>query len=173
MLSVQWLLSKGLVGGCLLLLLSACGSTEGFHLRGTDPLAMQQAKVAVLGESGTEFGNSVRAALQSHGAVLSDPSTASILLTLQAPVELRRVSGYSTTRAVNAFRYTTEAKFSLQRQGTAEVVADSVAQSQVQTYDNEYVLGAEEESDQIKAGLKRDLARLLALKVAAFQRNSP
>jgi outer membrane lipopolysaccharide assembly protein LptE/RlpB len=48
-----------------------------------------------------------------------------------------------------------------------------VAQSQVQAYDSEYVLGTQEEADQIKTNLRRDVARLLALKIAALQRKNP
>ncbi|MBK8454681.1 MAG: LPS assembly lipoprotein LptE [Thiofilum sp.] len=164
-------LMTGLVWAWLTLILSACGGETGFHLRGSDPIAMQSLKVAVEGENNTEFGSLVRSVLQARGAVLSDATTAEILLTLQAPLESRRVSGYSATRAVSAFRYTTEASFSLKRQGTAQVLTDSVAQSQVQAYDSEYVLGTQEEADQIKSNLRREVARLLALKVVAFQRN--
>ena len=164
-------LKKGLVWLWLTLVLSACGGGTGFHLRGSDPMAIQSLKVAVEGEDSTEFGSLVRLALQTRGAVLSDASSAEVVLTLQTPIESRRVSGYSATRAVSAFRYTTEARFGLKRQGAAEALIDSVAQSQVQAYDSEYVLGTQEEADQIKANLKRDVARLLALKVAAFKHN--
>lgn len=162
-------LKSGLVWALLTLVLSACGGENGFHLRGTDPMGMTQMKVALEG-GGTDFNQLVKTALQNRGATMTDAANAELIVNLQEPVESKRVSGYSSTRAVSAFRYTTEAAFSIKRQGDTEAVSDSVAQSQVQAYDSEYVLGTQEEADQIKINLKRDVARLLALKIAAFKK---
>ncbi|MEN9434848.1 MAG: hypothetical protein RLZZ422_2437 [Pseudomonadota bacterium] len=172
MFRVQYL-KLGLVWGLLALVLSGCAGETGFHLRGSDPMGVIKLKIALAGDTKSEWGQLVKSSLQSRGATLTDEASAEVLLTLQSPVESKRVSGYSSTRAVSAFRYSTEAKFSIKRQGSTEVVNDSVAQSQVQAYDSEYVLGTQEEADQIKTNLRRDVARLLALKMAALQRKNP
>ena len=154
---------------CLMLGLSSC-SGSGFHLKGADPMVMQGRTLAIEGgATNAEFVALVKLALQGRGAVLTDAANAELVVKMVSVTESRRVSGYSSTRAVSGFRYMTEANFTLQPKGAVAPISDSVAQSQSQTYDSDYVLGTQEEAEQIKASLRREVARLLALKVAAFK----
>lgn len=165
-------LSLSMVAG-----LAAC-SGSGFHLRGHNPqLAngslLADHKLVVTGvDSRSDFGQAVQTQLQRAGAAMTTATdeTATGVLQVGGVRETRTVSGYSSTRQVKEFNHLSQVSFTYRAKGADKAVSDTVSTSRIQTYDGTYVLGTSEEEKSIRAELRVELARLLALRVGALNR---
>lgn len=157
--------------------LTACAGS-GFHLRGQNPqLAntglLADHKLVVTGvDTRSDFGRALQTQLKRAGADLTTATDQAATAVLQVGHvrETRSVSGYSSTRQVKEFNQLSQVSFTYRVKGTDQSVSDTVSASRIQTYDGTYVLGTSEEEKTIRAELRSELARLLALRVAALQR---
>lgn len=157
--------------GCIVALtgLTACGG--GWQLKGyEESKALANAAPRTIFVKGislnSDFGEALRDALaNANSRVVEDASMADMQVTLKYREE-RVVSGFSATRSVREFDHQLELKYSVSQKERAQPIEDTIFRSQTQTYDSEYVLGTQEESDTIKRDLRRQVAQDLVNRLA-------
>jgi len=159
---------------CLLSLAACSGS--GFQLRGSDSPITQplKGKVVILSDAATqhEFSHALRRALQKAGALVqsaeAEPDTAGIRLNITQIEQDKTVSAYSSVRQVREFNHFIIVSFTAKADANSEALVSQVRAERSQVYDSRYVLGVAEEAQQIKAELRAEAARLLALRLRAL-----
>lgn len=157
--------------------LTACAGS-GFHLRGHNPqlsggtLLADQTLVVTGIDTRSDFGLALQTQLKRAGARMTTATdeAATGVLNVGGVRETRTVSGYSSTRQVKEFNHLSQLSFTYRAKGSDKVVSDTIRASRIQTYDGTYVLGTSEEEQTIRAELRAELARLLALRVGALNR---
>lgn len=149
--------------------LSACGG--GWKLKGYEAEKAQAnaAPLAILVQGvslNSAFGEALKSVARQRGSRLVKDSAAAEVVVQASYKEDRIVSGYSASRAVREFDHQAEITFTATH--GEKVVKDTIFRSQIQTYDSEYVLGTQEESDTIKRNLRQEVARALLNRLAAI-----
>lgn len=111
--------------------------------------------------------------LRSHGAELVTADRPGvIILNINDVEEDTTVSAYSAVRQVREFSHYIELDFLAQRKlatGKSRQVEATLRADQVQIYDSQYVLGGNEEESAIQEALRKEVVRLLALRLATFK----
>lgn len=149
--------------------LSACGG--GWELKGykAEKAQTNAAPLTILVQGislNSAFGEALQSVARQRGSRLVKEAADAEVTVKAHYKEDRVVSGYSASRAVREFDHQAEVTFTAMH-GEKEV-KDTIFRSQVQTYDSEYVLGTQEESDTIKHNLRQEVARALLNRLAAI-----
>ncbi|MFN3785569.1 MAG: LPS assembly lipoprotein LptE [Thiothrix sp.] len=156
----------------LLLAVAGC-SGEPFHLRGSKllPELIRQGVDLQGVDPRSDFGIALRDGLEDVGVtILPHPLAGATTLTIVNLRETKTVSGYSSTRQVREFNHALQLDFQVKTPDMAEAVTRSVRAERSQVYDGQYVLGTAEEEALIKDALRREVVRLLLLRLQALQR---
>lgn len=171
--------SLSVVKGWLVLLLLAIllqGCSAGFKPRGADSLTqlpLRGLSVLISSEQQPSFARVLRSGLEDSGAQLVGTTAPGVIvLNIVGLEEDKTVSAYSAIRQVREFNHYIELDFSASRQLSGvkpRQVTAKVRAERSQIYDSQYVLGANEEERAIQNELRKEVVRLLALRLGVLR----
>lgn len=136
------------------------------------PLLLEQVYIAE-NQLRPDFVTVLKRVLQDNGAQLVDAAAPGVIvLNVTGLDEDKTVSAYSSVRQVREFNHYIDLNFTAQKSpvktGKAEPAVSKVRAERTQIYDSRYVLGVSEEELNIRAELRAEVVRLLALKLSVL-----
>lgn len=148
----------------LCLALSACG----FHLRETTELPTAYQQISVKGLSVDQgFGLVLKDAFTDARSELVVDGKSETQLLISGLEEGRRVASYDSTLSVRQYLLFLMLDYRVMMNGK-EVAKHRIKLDKTMNYDADYVLGKQQEEEQIRKALRQDAARLILLRLKSL-----
>ncbi|MDR2015303.1 MAG: LPS assembly lipoprotein LptE [Azoarcus sp.] len=143
----------------------------GFHLRGPQPMAFSSIHIGT--SQYTSLGITLRRQIVSGGsaAVEEDASRAEARLQILSNDRSREILSLTATGRVREYELIQAIRFSLvDRDGNELIPPTTISARREYTFDDELVLGKEQEEALLYSDMESDLVRQLMRRLAAWQR---